>query len=73
MRVFSTLARSMQELACISTSSSMTTASGCNANALGVAFYGTQAPASLNNITISGNEIDHLQTGLEQLGVLPAA
>jgi len=44
----------------------VTTASGCNANALGVAFYGTQAPASLNNITISGNEIDHLQTGCSE-------
>src|SRR5437879_5627028 len=44
----------------------VTTASGCNANALGVAFYGTQAPASLNNITISGNEIDHLRTGCSE-------
>jgi len=44
----------------------VTTASGCNANALGVAFYGTQAPASLNNITISGNEIDHLETGCSE-------
>jgi len=42
------------------------TASGCNANALGVAFYGTQAPASLNNITISGNELDHLKTGCSE-------
>lgn len=44
----------------------VTTASGCNANALGVAFYGTQAPASLNNITISGNELDHLKTGCSE-------
>ena len=44
----------------------VTTASGCNANALGIAFYGTQTPASLNNITISGNEIDHLQTGCSE-------
>jgi hypothetical protein len=42
------------------------TASGCNANALGIAVYGTQAPASLNNITISGNELDHLQTGCSE-------
>jgi hypothetical protein len=42
------------------------TASGCNANALGVAFYGTQAPASLNHITISGNELDHLKTGCSE-------
>ncbi|PYX29114.1 MAG: DUF5123 domain-containing protein [Acidobacteria bacterium] len=44
----------------------VTSASGCNANALGVAFYGTQAPASLNNITISGNELDHLKTGCSE-------
>ena len=41
-------------------------ASGCNANALGVAFYGTQAPASLNHITITGNELDHLKTGCSE-------
>ena len=44
----------------------VTSASGCNANALGVAFYGTQAPASLNNITISGNQLDHLKTGCSE-------
>ena len=43
-----------------------TTASGCNANALGVAVYGTQAPASLGNLAISGNEIDHLTTGCSE-------
>jgi hypothetical protein len=43
-----------------------TTASGCNANALGVAFYGTQAPASLNNITVSGNEINSMKTGCSE-------
>lgn len=42
------------------------TASGCTANALGVAFYGTQAPASLNHITFSGNELDHLKTGCSE-------
>lgn len=42
------------------------TASGCTANALGVAFYRTQAPASLNHITISGNELDHLKTGCSE-------
>jgi hypothetical protein len=44
----------------------VTTATGCNANALGVAFYGSAVPASLNHITISGNEIDHLQTGCSE-------
>jgi hypothetical protein len=43
-----------------------TTASGCNANALGVAFYGTQAPASLNHITISGNELNNMKTGCSE-------
>jgi len=44
----------------------VTTATGCNANALGVAFYGTQAPASLNNITISGNQIYNMKTGCSE-------
>jgi hypothetical protein len=44
----------------------VTTATGCNANALGVAIYGDQAPASLNNLTISGNELDHLKTGCSE-------
>jgi parallel beta-helix repeat protein len=44
----------------------VTSATGCNANALGVAFYGTQAPASLNHITFSGNELDHLKTGCSE-------
>jgi len=43
-----------------------TTASGCNANALAVAFYGTQAPASLNHITVSGNEINNNKTGCSE-------
>jgi Right handed beta helix region len=43
-----------------------TTATGCNANALGVAFYGTQAPASLNNITVAGNELNNLKTGCSE-------
>jgi len=42
------------------------TVSGCNANALGMAIYGTAAPASLNNITVSGNQLDHLKTGTSE-------
>jgi hypothetical protein len=39
----------------------------CNAaNALGIAIYGTQAPASINNITLSGNELDHNTTGCSE-------
>lgn len=43
-----------------------TTARGCNANALGMAVYGNAAPASINNLTISGNEIYHLTTGCSE-------
>lgn len=43
-----------------------TTASGCNANAFAVAFYGNQAPASLNNIAVIGNELDHMTTGCSE-------
>lgn len=43
-----------------------TSAKGCNANALGLAVYGTQAPDSINNLTITGNEIDHLKTGCSE-------
>jgi Protein of unknown function (DUF1565) len=37
-----------------------------NANALAIAIYGTQAPASINNLTLSGNEIDHNTTGCSE-------
>ena len=43
------------------------TLSSCNAaNALAVALYGTQAPASINNVTLYGNEIDHNTTGCSE-------
>ncbi|MGC9293304.1 MAG: right-handed parallel beta-helix repeat-containing protein [Acidobacteriaceae bacterium] len=42
------------------------TASGCNAEALGVAVYGSSAPASINNLLFSGNEVDHLTTGCSE-------
>jgi hypothetical protein len=43
------------------------TLSSCNAaNALGIALYGTQAPASINNVTLWGNEIDHNTTGCSE-------
>ncbi len=44
----------------------VTSASGCTANALGLAVYGTQAPASLNHITVSGNELNNLKTGCSE-------
>jgi hypothetical protein len=43
------------------------TLSSCNAaNALAVALYGTQAPASISNVTLWGNEIDHNTTGCSE-------
>jgi hypothetical protein len=35
-------------------------------DALGIAIYGTRAPASLNTITIDGNELDRLTTGFSE-------
>lgn len=37
-----------------------------NANALAIAIYGEQAPASISNLTLSGNEIDHNTTGCSE-------
>lgn len=41
-------------------------ANNCASNALGIAIYGTAAPASINNLTISGNEVDHNKTGCSE-------
>jgi hypothetical protein len=38
----------------------------CGSDALGMAVYGTQAPASISNIAITGNELDHLMTGCSE-------
>jgi len=43
------------------------TLGSCNsANALAMAIYGTQAPAAISNITVSGNELDHNTTGCSE-------
>ena len=39
---------------------------GGGSNALGLAVYGTRAPASVNALSISGNELDHLLTGCSE-------
>ena len=39
------------------------TANSGDANALGLLVAGTEVPASINNIIISGNELDHLTLG----------
>jgi hypothetical protein len=43
-----------------------TSASGCNANALGLAAYGTNATNAINNLIIDSNELDHLTTGCSE-------
>jgi hypothetical protein len=43
------------------------TGNACNsANGLAVAIYGQQAPASINHLTFSGNEVDHNTTGCSE-------
>lgn len=39
------------------------TTSEANGNAFGIAVYGSEAPASIDSITISGNEVYDLKTG----------
>jgi len=43
-----------------------TTAKGCAANAFGMTVYGTQAPASIDQLAVSGNEIDHNTLGCSE-------
>jgi hypothetical protein len=43
-----------------------TTGKTDNFDALGIAVYGSAAPASLNRIVIDGNELDHLVTGFSE-------
>ena len=40
-----------------------TTVQTSDGNAHGIAFYGTSAAASLDQITVDGNEVDHLTLG----------
>ena len=41
-------------------------ANNCASDALGIAIYGTQAPASIDNLVINGNEVDHNKTGCSE-------
>jgi Right handed beta helix region len=43
-----------------------TSASGCNANALGMAVYGNNGSVAISNLTVSGNELDHMTTGCSE-------
>lgn len=38
----------------------------CGSDAFGLTVYGTKAPASINALAISGNEVDHLKTGCSE-------
>ena len=38
----------------------------CGSNAFGMTIYGTKAPASINGLVISGNELDHMLTGCSE-------
>ena len=44
----------------------VTTAKGCAANALGLAAYGSSAPASINNLIVSGNQVFDNTTGCSE-------
>jgi len=48
------------------TTTAKTTPKKCGSNAFGLTVYGTQAPASINGLVISGNELDHMQTGCSE-------
>jgi hypothetical protein len=48
------------------TTTAKTNPTQCGSDALGMAVYGNKAPASINGLVISGNEIDHLLTGCSE-------
>jgi hypothetical protein len=48
------------------TTTAKTNATACGSNAFGMTVYGTQAPAAITGLVISGNELDHLLTGCSE-------
>jgi hypothetical protein len=48
------------------TTTATTDPSQCGSDAFGLTVYGTQAPASISGLVISGNEIDHVKTGCSE-------
>jgi hypothetical protein len=48
------------------TTTAKTNPNQCGSNALGVAVYGSAAPAAITNLVISGNQLDHLLTGCSE-------
>jgi hypothetical protein len=48
------------------TTTAKTTPQACSSNALGLAAYGSAAQTPIAGLVVSGNEIDHLQTGCSE-------
>ena len=48
------------------TTTAVTNPNQCGSDAFGLTVDGTAAPASISNLVISGNEIDHLKTGCSE-------
>jgi hypothetical protein len=48
------------------TTTAHTTPSQCGSDALGLAIYGSSAPAAIENLFIGGNQLDHLLTGCSE-------
>lgn len=48
------------------TTTALTTPAQCGSDAFGLTVDGTAAPASISNLVISGNELDHMKTGCSE-------
>jgi hypothetical protein len=48
------------------TTTAKTNPNQCGSDALGMAVYGSKAPASISNLVVSGNELDDLLTGCSE-------
>ena len=48
------------------TTTAKTTPKACGSDALGMAVYGSAAPAAISGLVVSGNEIDDLMTGCSE-------
>jgi hypothetical protein len=48
------------------TTTAATNPTKCGSNAFGITVYGTQAPAAIDGLAISGNEVSHLHTGCSE-------
>jgi hypothetical protein len=48
------------------TTTAKTSPKKCGSDAFGMTVYGTQAPASINGLVISGNELDNMETGCSE-------